>query len=1074
MKTLHILYVIVALCFYPSVVQAQDQLETTVKGVVRSEISEPLVGVAVYHQSSGKYTTTDFDGAFELTLPSSQGSLQFTYLGYKTTDVSFNGNSTLEVIMDLDVAALDEVLVVGYGTQKKENLTGAVDQVKSDVFENRPITNLSQGLQGAIANLNIVPADGKPNRSAAFNIRGATSIGQGGNALVLIDGVQGDPALLNPNDIATVSVLKDASSAAIYGARGAFGVVLITTKNPTKGKVSIKYSSNISLKTPTVLPDYVTDGYTWATMFNEAFSSWNNYASTPQNVNVSMNFSQEYLEELKRRSLDKDAPRIEIDPITGEYVYYSSTDWVDELYKNTTYSVDHNISISGGTEKAEFAVTGQILKQPGLFKYNSDDYSMYNFRAKAAMQLLPWLRVGNNTSYSNTKYHNPIIVGGNGDVWRLMAASGFPMSPIYNPDGTFTHSGAFSVGDMMYGKNGIDRDNNVFRNTTNFETSFFDDSFKIKADFTYQLSSNNETRKRVPVPYSRTRGVIDYLGSEYNDYRVIDGDAEYLATNIYGEYSKSFNEAHNFKVLGGFNYESNTFKRVGLQRNGLLFEDADDINLAVGESMITSGGYEKWSIAGGFFRFNYDYKNRYLIEVNGRYDGSSKFPEDQRYAFFPSVSAGWNISSEPFWNVPRNIVSNLKIRASYGSLGNGNISSYMFQELLTIGRLNRILNGELPSYTTDPAVLPDGLTWETVTTQNIGLDLAMLDNRLSLSMDGYIRTTKDMFTLGPELPAIFGASSPRGNYADLETKGWEVSVNWRDGFELGSKTFNYGIGVNLADNITKILKYNNPNKRLNDYYEGQILGEIWGKVTDGFFLSEHDVKTSADQSLFSSTAVGVWRPGDIKFKDLNNDGVIDHGENTANDPGDRKVIGNSRPRYMFGVNLNAEWNNIFISAFFQGVGKQDWYPSKGASDFWGQYNAPYSTALKSQIGNIWTPENTDAYFPRYTGYLAWAAGGSLREEQTRYLQNAAYVRLKNLQIGYDIPQEVLGQMGMTKLQVYLSGENLFTYSPLYKHTKALDVENIGASDQDVSNSNLGDGFNYPILRSIALGISLTF
>src|SRR5690606_12411378 len=588
-----------------------------------------------------------------------------------------------------------------------------------------------------------------------------------------------------------------------------------------KGKVSIKYSSNISLKTPTVLPDYVTDGYTWATMFNEAFSSWNNYASTPQNVNVSMNFSQEYLEELKRRSLDKDAPRIEIDPITGEYVYYSSTDWVDELYKNTTYSVDHNISISGGTEKAEFAVTGQVLKQPGLFKYNSDDYSMYNFRAKAAMQLLPWLRVGNNTSYSNTKYHNPIIVGGNGDVWRLMAASGFPMSPIYNPDGTFTHSGAFSVGDMMYGKNGIDRDNNVFRNTTNFETSFFDDSFKIKGDFTYQLSSNNETRRRVPVPYSRTRGVIDYLGSEYNDYRVIDGDAEYLATNIYGEYSKSFNEAHNFKVLGGFNYESNTFKRVGLQRNGLLFEDADDINLAVGESMITSGGYEKWSIAGGFFRFNYDYKNRYLIEVNGRYDGSSKFPEDQRYAFFPSVSAGWNISSEPFWNVPRNIVSNLKIRASYGSLGNGNISSYMFQELLTIGRLNRILNGELPSYTTDPAVLPDGLTWETVTTQNIGLDLAMLDNRLSLSMDGYIRTTKDMFTLGPELPAIFGASSPRGNYADLETKGWEVSVNWRDGFELGSKTFNYGIGVNLADNITKILKYNNPNKRLNDYYEGQ-------------------------------------------------------------------------------------------------------------------------------------------------------------------------------------------------------------------------------------------------------------
>ncbi|RAV28431.1 SusC/RagA family TonB-linked outer membrane protein [Sinomicrobium soli] len=1075
MKTLQVLLIILTLSFSPGMVYSTQQQQVVVKGEVVSESGEPLMGVTVYHEESGAYTVTGFDGDFELGLPVSEGVLQISYLGYKSREEAFStDHNNLTIILTEDVTALDEVLVVGYGTQKKENLTGAVDQVSSDVFENRPITNLSQGLQGAIANLNIIPADGKPTQSATFNIRGATSIGQGGNALVLIDGVQGDPALLNPNDIATVSVLKDASSAAIYGARGAFGVVLITTKNPGKSKMSVTYSSNISIKTPTVLPDYVTDGYTWASMFNEAFSSWNNYASTPQNVNVSMNFSQEYLAELHRRSLDPDAPIIEIDPVTGEYVYYDSTDWMDLLYKNSTHAVDHNISISGGTEKADFYVTGQVLKQPGLFRYNSDDYAMYNFRAKASMQLFPWLKVGNNASFSNTKYHNPIIVGGNGDVWRVMAAAGFPMSPVFNPDGTLTHTGAFSIGDLYYGKNSLDKDNRVFRNTTNFEADFLDHAFKVKGDFTYQSTGSYETRRRVPVPYSRTRGVIDYLGAAYNDYRVIDGDSEYLAGNIYGEYSKSIHDTHNFKVLGGFNYESNTFKRVGMQRNGLLFEDASDINLAVGESMITSGGYEKWVIAGGFFRFNYDFRNRYLLEVNGRYDGSSKFPEDQRYAFFPSVSVGWNIASEPFWKVPDEIVSNLKVRASYGSLGNGNISSYMFQELLSIGRLNKILNGELPSYTTDPSVLPDGLTWETVTTKNIGVDLAMLRNRLSLSMDAYVRTTRDMFTAGPELPAIFGAGSPRGNYADLETRGWEASLSWRDGFDMAAKPFNYGISVNLADNITKILKYNNPTRRLNDYYEGQILGEIWGKVTDGFFLSALDVKTSADQSLFSTTAVGVWRPGDIKFRDLNNDGIIDNGENTADKPGDRKVIGNSRPRYLFGVNLNADWNNIFFNAFIQGVGKQDWYPSRGASDFWGQYNAPYSTALKSHIGNIWTPENTDAYFPRYTGYLAWAAGGALREVQTRYLQNAAYVRLKNLQIGYNIPDEVLSRIGISKLQVYASGENLFSFSPLYKNTKALDVENIGASDQDVSNQNYGDGFNYPILRSVSLGFSLTF
>src|SRR5690606_8821083 len=477
---------------------------------------------------------------------------------------------------------------------------------------------------------------------------------------------------------------------------------------------------------------------------------------------------------------------------------------------------------------------------------------------------------------------------------------------------------------------------------------------------------------------------------------------------------------------------------------------------------------------GGFFRLNYDYNNRYLLEVNGRYDGSSKFPDNERYAFFPSISAGWRISAEPFWNVSSDIISDLKVRGSYGSLGNGNIGSYVFQEQLALNTLQRVINGVLPPYTTSPNVIPYGLTWETATTQNVGFDLLFLNNRLGVTGDAYIRKTINMFTPGVELPAVFGAASPRGNYADMETKGWELTVNWNDKFQLAEKPFSYSVKAVLSDNISTILKYNNPSKRLNDYYEGQRLGEMWGYVTDGFFTSEHDIRSSADQSLFSSTATGVWRIGDIKFMDINNDGVIDYGDNTVNSSGDLSIVGNDQPRYRFGLSLGADWNNFFVSGFFQGVGKQDWYPSRGANTFWGQYNAPYGHPPVSQIGNIWSEENPNAYFPRYTGYLAWTGGGTLREVQTRYMQNVAYVRLKNLQVGYTLPKSLSSKISASKASIYFSGENLFTYSPMHKITKDIDVENTGDSDQDLADSNQGDGFNYTMMKSYSLGLTITF
>ena len=432
--------------------------------------------------------------------------------------------------------------------------------------------------------------------------------------------------------------------------------------------------------------------------------------------------------------------------------------------------------------------------------------------------------------------------------------------------------------------------------------------------------------------------------------------------------------------------------------------------------------------------------------------------------------------NEEFFNVSDRIISNLKIRASYGSLGNGNIASYVYQEQFEIEILDdMIINGKFPQYTSRPTVLPDGITWETATTTNIGLDLAFASGRLVFVGDAYIRTTTDMYTIGVSLPAVFGATEPKGNYADLETKGWEASLSWRGGFNLGSKPFNYSMRASLADSRSVITRYNNPDKLLSDYYVGQVIGEIWGFTNDGFFIDQADVDENGPKQIrYKSTLRGDIFPGDIKLKDTNGDGEVSHGSETLDDPGDRSIIGNEAPRYTYGIGLEADWNNFFFSAFFQGVGKQDWWPSREASYFWGQYNRPYNDALVWHIDNHWTPETPDAYMPRYVARLANRSGGILREEQTRYLQNIAYIRLKNVQIGYDLPKNLISKIRAENIRVYFSGENLLTFSPLYKYARDLDVESTGPSDQLFTSGNAGDGYNYPMMKSVTFGLSVTF
>ncbi|MBC7903237.1 MAG: SusC/RagA family TonB-linked outer membrane protein [Gemmatimonadaceae bacterium] len=1056
--------------------------QNTVSGTVLDEKLSPMAGVTITLQNKSesfrKVVQSASTGAFSIPdVPTGNDyKLAFSYIGY-TTDIRDNfsvdaNTPVLGIKLAPSAGTSEEVVVIAYSTQKKANLTGAVDQVSGKVFENRSLPNITQGLQGYIPNLNLLMGDGKPTQAPAYNIRGNTSIGQGGNALVLIDGVEGNPSLLNPNDIASVTVLKDASSAAIYGARAAFGVVLFTTKSPVKGKTSINYSTNFSSKNPIVVPDYVTNGYEFAKIFNDGWSAWNDYSQFPQNVNKTVRFSQEYLAELKRRNEDPSLPKTEVNA-NGEYVYYENTDWYNILYKDRTGSMDHNISLSGATEKSSYMISGRYFGQEGMFRYNSDDYKMYNFRAKGSIQVLPWLRLENNMDYSNMRYHNPLNVGEGGSIWRNIADEGHEMSPLFNPDGNLSYSAAYTVGDFVYGKNGIDFDKRILRNRTAVSSEFFNKTFRIKADFTIQDLDDNTTQKRVAVPYSRKPGVVEYVGNTTNDIREYLSESQYLATNIYAEFENTLRGRHYIKLLGGYNYEQSTFKGLAVQRNGLILDDAQNINLALGTQITTSSPYEQWNIKGGFFRVNYTFDERYLLEVNGRYDGSSKFPPEKRFGFFPSVSAGWRVSKEKFWDFSKNIISDLKVRGSYGSLGNGSIGSYAFIEQFNISQSGRVLGGIRPQTTSQPTVLPDNLVWEKVTTADIGIDVGLFNNHLQITADWYQRNTTDMFTNGPSLPAVFGTGVPRGNYADLKTTGWEVVAAWRNTGNLASKKFGYGIRLSLGDYQAEITRYNNPNKLLSDYYVGQKVGDIWGYVTDGFFTADN-IALASQQTLIKSSNGGNTMIGDIKFLDLNKDGVINTGANTVANPGDRRIIGNSQPRYSFGGLFDFDWNNFFVSAFFQGVGKQDWWPGAEADAFWGPYNRPYNRVPTEMVDEIWSEQNPDTYFPRLRGYIAQGAGRSLTTVQTKYLQNVAYVRLKSLQFGYSFPASLISKAKMTQARVYISGENIWTYSPMYKVTHNLDVENILGSDRVLTDGGAGNGNNYPILKGWTVGLSIGF
>lgn len=1072
-----------------STLSAQDRMIT---GKVLDGLQEPLIGVSIRIEGSTTGGTTDADGNFKLRVPQEETTLIVSYVGYLTDRVKVKpGKNNLIIYMQEDAILLDEAVVIGYGTQKKVNLTGAVTMVGSEKLENRATQSLANMLQGSVAGLNVTTSSGVPGSSPSINVRGTTSINSAG-PLILIDGSIGELDRINPNDVESISVIKDASAAAVYGARAAFGVILVTTKSGAaqQGKATVRYSGRVGWQAPTTSTDYETTGY-WSVHTINTFWKAKNGTNYVDYTDYDM---QQLLARVNDKTEHPDRPWVVEEMRNGrrQWVYYGNYDWWHMLYNDNRPTQQHSISLSGGSKDVKYLVSGAYNYQKGILKQHPDIYRKYNLRSKLDFTINRYATLSNNTSFYGSQY----TFQGNGSIDDTMGYSGrhaLACFPMRNPDGSWLYGTPYlnyKVGNgrhIMLGEGSHRNTNraNDFQNTTRLVITPWK-PLSLTADFTYRLYQTRNTNRSNVLYYREYPDgpLASYAtGAGLNKLSESINTRNYYSANVFANYDDTFgkDKAHHVSGVFGFNYETMRLKKVGASGENLTSTSLDDLNLvgqnANGEVLTSvSGGQSEYALAGFFGRLNYDYKGRYLFEVSGRYDGSSRFAAGSRWGFFPSGSLGWRISEEPFFKPLSRYVDNLKLRASFGSLGNQNVSSYYtYMRLISISDFGGYSFGEgssMAKYANLGAPVSSDLTWETAQQWDFGFDLTMLKNRLNITVDGYIRNTLDMLTAGIELPAVFGASVPDMNTANLRTKGYEATLSWRDQFKLGKRPIEYSLGFNISNYKSYITKYDNKDKTFaKSYYKGMRIGEIWGFVTDGLFATDEEAQAYAKEvnlSYMESGLTGGWKAGDIKFIDLDGDGTVDNGSNNVNDPGDRKVLGNSLPSLSYGFTGSLRAYGVDLSVFFQGTGNHYWYPHGHLMSFWGPYSYPYQTFLqKNFMDKVWSEDNPDAYFPRPMAYST--TSGPMSKVNDRYLQNVRYMRLKNLTVGYTLPVELTQKVGVEQARIYFSGENLYYWSPLKKITQYVDPEAAISRSNDAYNETF-----YPWQKTFMFGVDITF
>ncbi|MFI0429286.1 TonB-dependent receptor [Mariniflexile sp. HMF6888] len=1031
----------------------------SITGVVADINGQPLPGANILEKGTTNGTQTDFDGKFSLDVANANAVLVISYIGYFTKEISVTGKNNIEVVLSENASSLDEVVVVGYGTQKKVNLTGAVSSVKMDeVLGDRPVSDAGKALQGSVPGLQITYGSGQPGKDVDINIRGFTSI-NGGEPLVLVDNVPMDLNDVNPRDIENVSVLKDASSASIYGARAAFGVVLITTKKGKKNQApKFNYSSTIGWNRASTILEKASPRE-----FVTALQDWGYTNFGNQNVDTWLGYIDQY------EANPSAYPDGIITEDSGLKYTVRSTDVIGDFLDQAGFQQLHNISVNGGSESTTYRVSFGVTDEDGIMVGKKDTYRRYNLNTFISTDLTSKLNFTVNSLYKNALRKDPVS-----GAWKQLykdavnfysaIPSGYGMleSGELAPYGTPANRVLLSPVSKAYDQ--------VVRLFGKLTYDFTED-FSVNAEYTYQSSINNKETPSYTPSFIHPKS-FDY--NEYNanksSYYTANSREVYSAVNIYGSFGKDLGD-HSFKLLLGYNQEYNQLKRFDADRQVLLSPDLPGLSTGIG-LVNASDFYSDYGVVGFFSRFNYSYKDKYLFELNGRYDGSSRFAKGKRFGYFPSASAGWRVSEEDFMSTLKPIVSNFKLRVSYGEIGNQDLSkkkkdrfsnNYPYLPTMNPYETNWIntQTGALGVSIKSPNLVSNSFTWETVRTLDFGVDLGFFDNKLQTTFDWYERETLDMLAPGAELPAVLGGSAPLSNVADLSTKGWELSVTFRD--NIGD--FKYSLGFNVFDSQTKITKYNNESGLINRYYVDQTIGEIWGYTTDGFFTVDDFEPGTLNDNLTGGTlldGIAPFRkekpnPGDVRYVDLDGDGQIWQGNKTLEDPGDLRIIGNDSRRYQYGITATADYKNFDFSVFLQGVGKRDVWMG-GVEDF--PLPHQFTTVYKHQL-DYWTPENTDAFYPR--NYVNGKGNYKTnRSVQTKYLKNGAYLRLKNITLGYTLPEKLMNSLKVSNFRVFVTGENLLNFDHF---PDGIDPE------LDLVTGKEG---NYPYLKNISAGVNITF
>lgn len=1067
-----------------------QQSAKKVEGVIKDKKGEPLIGVSVVLKGTTTGTVTDIDGRYSINVSGANPILIYSYVGHNPVSLPAD-KSIINVTMEENAITMSDVVVVGYGVQKKENLTGAVSSVDlNKTVESRPVADIGRALQGAVPGLTVTTRSGEIGSAPTIKIRGGVGSPNGNsNPLILVDNVEiSDITLVNPDDIESISVLKDAASSSIYGARAAFGVVLITTKAKTQNdRLNITYSNNFAWRTPTTKSEQLPGwqqaeinllGVQSAPTPANSYNVVGNMIVDQKTVNGLKAWAEQYgngkglgNEMVYGRDFEIDA--------TGMR-FYRTWDWYDMYVKDWMPQQTHNLAVNGGNGKTSYGLTLGYLHQEGLTKVNSDKYDRYNTNLTLNTEVSKYLTVRANAMYTKTDMDKPFVYGS--DLYDHMYYL-YRWQPMY-PYGTYEGksfrsaltdlqqapttrrkkdymrlSGGFTLKPME----GLTLDFDLIYSTT--ESRFKKFGGKV---YGYDIFSAHKSLEAMTNSYG------NYASSAYDYIYEERGRTQMLTNNIVATYSKKIKD-HDFKIMAGSNIEQSQYRYITAQRKGLYNLNQPELNLAYGDQTVGSE-HTHWAVAGFFGRLNYAFKDRYLLEVNGRYDGSSKFPSSDRFAFFPSFSAGYRISEEDFMKVIYPTLSSLKLRASYGSIGNQDIGNNRFRSVLEPNaNYTWIIDGKNTPAMGSPSVVYESLTWETVKTVDFGFDARLLDDKVGITFDWYKRTTSDILTQ-PTFPATLGATSPYDNMGEIETPGWELSADFNHKFSNG---LSITLGAQLTDYKTKVTKWANNTKMplyggygegwsSSQYFkEGMYLGDIWGLQVDRL-LQESDFDASGNLKTGLPNQAEVFpsgyklAPGDVLYKDLDGDGYIRKGVNTE-DSKDLSIIGNMMPRFEYGFNIGAEFKGFDFSMFFQGVGKRKLWAMGN------QVLPGYTSGEPYYKGadDYWRTDNTDAFYPRPMNYSQVASGNYTVND--RYLLNMAYLRCKTLTIGYTLPKDILSKAYIKSLRVYFTGENLFEFDNVKPDIDPeIDVRYSGTS---ADSRNFGR--SYPYQRSLSVGLQLT-